>query len=181
MQAQVECGTLCPTTMTYGAIAAMRRDPGLARDWVPRLLTRALRSARHPDRAQARRPDRHGHDGETRRLGRARQHDARRAHGATGRYRITGHKWFFSAPQCDAHLVLAQAEGGLSCFFMPRRLPDGTRNAHLHPAPQGQARQPLQRLLRSRVRRCVGAACSARKAAAFRPSSRWAPTRGSTA
>jgi putative acyl-CoA dehydrogenase len=45
-----------------------------------------------------------------------------------GSYRITGHKWFFSAPQCDAHLVLAQSEGGLSCFFMPRRLPDGTRN-----------------------------------------------------
>ena len=40
----------------------------------------------------------------------------------------TGHKWFFSAPQCDAHLVLAQSEHGLSCFFMPRRLPDGTRN-----------------------------------------------------
>ena len=40
MQAQVECGTLCPTTMTYGAIAALRRDPDLARDWVPRLITR---------------------------------------------------------------------------------------------------------------------------------------------
>jgi putative acyl-CoA dehydrogenase len=47
---------------------------------------------------------------------------------ADGSYRIDGHKWFFSAPQCDAHLVLAQGEAGLSCFFMPRRLPDGTLN-----------------------------------------------------
>ena len=46
-----------------------------------------------------------------------------------GEYRLTGHKWFFSAPMCDAHLVLAQAPGGLSCFFLPRFLPDGSRNA----------------------------------------------------
>jgi putative acyl-CoA dehydrogenase len=46
-----------------------------------------------------------------------------------GEYRLTGHKWFFSAPMCDAHLVLAQAPGGLSCFLLPRILPDGTRNA----------------------------------------------------
>jgi putative acyl-CoA dehydrogenase len=49
---------------------------------------------------------------------------------AGGAWRIVGHKWFFSAPQCDAHLILAQAEeGGLSCFFLPRYLPDGSRNA----------------------------------------------------
>ena len=49
----------------------------------------------------------------------------------TESYRLNGHKWFFSAPQCDAHLVLAQTAAGLSCFFMPRRLPDGTRNGIL--------------------------------------------------
>jgi len=54
--------------------------------------------------------------------------DTRAERTADGSYRITGHKWFFSAPQCDAHLVLAQTDGGLSCFFMPRRLPDGTLN-----------------------------------------------------
>ncbi|MGU7592537.1 isovaleryl-CoA dehydrogenase, partial [Enterobacter hormaechei] len=43
-------------------------------------------------------------------------------------YRLVGHKWFFSVPQSDAHLVLAQASGGLSCFFVPRFLPDGQRN-----------------------------------------------------
>ena len=45
------------------------------------------------------------------------------------RYRVTGHRWFLSAPMCDAFLVLAQCAGGLSCFFLPRVLPDGTRNA----------------------------------------------------
>jgi len=51
-------------------------------------------------------------------------------HDAWGqRFRITGHKWFFSAPMCDAFLVLAQSPAGLSCFFLPRVLPDGTLNA----------------------------------------------------
>src|SRR5204862_5980910 len=49
--------------------------------------------------------------------------------GPGAEYEIVGHKWFCSAPMCDAFLVLAQAEGGLSCFFLPRVLPDGTRNA----------------------------------------------------
>ena len=73
--------------------------------------------------------------------------------GPGGEYRITGHKWFMSAPMCDAFLVLAQAPGGLSCFLMPRFLPDGSVNALRLPAPEGQARQPLQRLLRGRVPR----------------------------
>ena len=49
--------------------------------------------------------------------------------GPGAEYLITGHKWFMSAPMCDAFLVLAQAPGGLSCFLMPRFLPDGTVNA----------------------------------------------------
>ncbi len=49
--------------------------------------------------------------------------------GPAATYRLTGHKWFMSAPMCDAFLVLAQAPGGLSCFFMPRWMPDGTLNA----------------------------------------------------
>ena len=69
------------------------------------------------------------------------------------RFRITGHKWFLSAPMCDAFLVLAQSPGGLSCFFMPRVLPDGSRQRDVHPAPEGQAGQQGQRQLRSGVRR----------------------------
>ncbi len=127
MQAQVECGTLCPTTMTYGAIAAMRRDSWLAREWVPRLITREY-DARDI-------PIAHKHGGligmgMTEKQGGSdvRANTTRAQRSADGSYRVTGHKWFFSAPQCDAHLVLAQTQAGLSCFFMPRRLPDGARN-----------------------------------------------------
>ena len=127
MQAQVECGTLCPTTMTYGAIAAMRRDPWLERDWVPRLLTREYDSRDIP--IEHKRGGLVGM-GMTEKQGGSdvRANTTRAIRSADGSYRITGHKWFFSAPQCDAHLVLAQTDRGVSCFFMPRRLPDGTRN-----------------------------------------------------
>jgi len=127
MQAQVESGTLCPTTMTYGAIAALRRDPSLDLEWVPRLISREYDARDIPI------GDKHGGligMGMTEKQGGSdvRANTTRAVRSADGSYRITGHKWFFSAPQCDAHLVLAQTNGGLSCFFMPRRLPDGTRN-----------------------------------------------------
>jgi putative acyl-CoA dehydrogenase len=127
MQAQVECGTLCPTTMTYGAIAAMRRDAWLARDWVPRLITREYDARDIP--LERKRGGLIGM-GMTEKQGGSdvRANTTRAVRTADGTYRITGHKWFFSAPQCDAHLVLAQTDKGLSCFFMPRRLPDGTLN-----------------------------------------------------
>jgi putative acyl-CoA dehydrogenase len=127
MQAQIESGTLCPTTMTYGAIAAMRRDPALAHDWVPRLLSRE-----YDPRDISFELKRGGliGMGMTEKQGGSdvRANTTRAERCADGSSRITGHKWFFSAPQCDAHLVLAQASGGLTCFFMPRRLPDGTLN-----------------------------------------------------
>lgn len=128
MQAQVESGTLCPTTMTYGAIAALRRDALLAADWVPRLVSRRYDPRDLPFGAK------HGGligMGMTEKQGGSdvRTNSTRAVRSADGSYRLDGHKWFFSAPQCDAHLVLAQAEAGLSCFFMPRRLPDGTLNA----------------------------------------------------
>ena len=127
MQAQVECGTLCPTTMTYGAVAAMRRDAWLDRDWVPRLLTRDYDPRDIP--IEHKRGGLIGM-GMTEKQGGSdvRANSSRALRSADGSHRITGHKWFFSAPQCDAHLVLAQTDRGLSCFFMPRRLPDGTLN-----------------------------------------------------
>src|ERR1700677_5359498 len=127
MQAQIESGTLCPTTMTYGAIAAMSRDPGLAAQWLPRLITRRYDPRDIPIASK------HGGligMGMTEKQGGSdvRANTTRAERTADGSYRLNGHKWFFSAPQCDAHLVLAQTDGGLSCFFMPRRLPDGTLN-----------------------------------------------------
>jgi putative acyl-CoA dehydrogenase len=127
MQAQIESGTLCPTTMTYGAIAAMRHDAGLSRDWIPKLLARDYDARDIP--FEQKRSGLIGM-GMTEKQGGSdvRANTSRAVRSADGSYRITGHKWFFSAPQCDAHLVLAQAGAGLSCFFMPRRLPDGTLN-----------------------------------------------------
>ena len=127
MQAQVESGTLCPITMTYGAIAAMRRDAWLARDWVPRLLAREYDPRDIP--FEGKRSGLIGM-GMTEKQGGSdvRANTTRAVRSSDGSYRITGHKWFFSAPQCDAHLILAQSPGGLSCFFMPRRLPDGSLN-----------------------------------------------------
>ena len=127
MQAQVESGTLCPTTMTYGALAALRRDAVLGRDWVPRLLSREYDSRDIP--FEQKRGGMIGM-GMTEKQGGSdvRANTTRAVRSSDGSYRITGHKWFFSAPQCDAHLVLAQSGGGLSCFFMPRRLPDGSLN-----------------------------------------------------
>jgi putative acyl-CoA dehydrogenase len=127
MQAQIESGTLCPTTMTYGAIAAMRRDLSLARDWIPTLLVREY------DPRDISFDGKRGGligMGMTEKQGGSdvRANTTRAVRSGDGSYRITGHKWFFSAPQCDAHLVLAQTDTGLSCFFMPRRLPDGTLN-----------------------------------------------------
>jgi putative acyl-CoA dehydrogenase len=127
MQAQVECGTLCPTTMTYGGIAAMRRDAWLEQEWVPRLLTRDYDPRDIP--IEHKRGGLIGM-GMTEKQGGSdvRANRSRAVRSGDGSHRITGHKWFFSAPQCDAHLVLAQTDRGLSCFFMPRRLPDGTLN-----------------------------------------------------
>ena len=127
MQAQVECGTLCPTTMTYGAIAALRKDAWLARVWVPRLVTHAYDPRDIP--IDNKRGGLVGM-GMTEKQGGSdvRANTTRATRTGDGSYRVTGHKWFFSAPQCDAHLVLAQTDGGLSCLFMPRRLPDGARN-----------------------------------------------------
>jgi putative acyl-CoA dehydrogenase len=127
MQAQIESGTLCPTTMTYGAIAAMSRDSGLAAHWLPHLLTRRYDPRDIPI---------DGKDGGLIGMGMTekqggsdvRANTTRAERTADGSYRLEGHKWFFSAPQCDAHLVLAQTDAGLSCFFMPRRLPDGSLN-----------------------------------------------------
>ncbi len=141
---QLENGSQCPVTMTYASVPALRLAPRIAARWLPKILSRqydprslpieqkhgallgmgmtekqggsdvrsntTLATALTPEAARAR----FGDDGEQ-------------------VYRIVGHKWFFSAPQCDAHLILAQTEAdgsaGLSCFFLPRYLPDGSRNA----------------------------------------------------
>ena len=129
---ELEPSILCPISMTYAVTPALRGNAGVYADWGPK-----LGSLRY-DPALKRFSDKPGVTmgmGMTEKQGgsdvRANTTQAvREGSDAWGeRYAITGHKWFFSAPICDAFLVLAQAPAGLSCFFLPRVLPDGTRNA----------------------------------------------------
>ncbi|HJU49752.1 MAG TPA: isovaleryl-CoA dehydrogenase [Pseudogulbenkiania sp.] len=128
LQAQVEAGTLCPTTMTFGAIPVLSQHAGLTLDWLPTLCSRDYDERELP--IGQKRGGLIGM-GMTERQGGSdvRANTTYAEPSADGSYRLSGHKWFFSVPQSDAHLVLAQAPGGLSCFFLPRWLPDGTRNA----------------------------------------------------
>jgi putative acyl-CoA dehydrogenase len=146
---QVENGSQCPVTMTYASVPALRQNAAIAARWLPKILSREYdprslpveqkrgalvgmgmtekqggtdvraNTTRAAPLAPAEAASRFGDEGE-------------------GAFVIVGHKWFFSAPQSDAHLVLAQTDGegsadgsspGLSCFFVPRFLPDGSRNA----------------------------------------------------
>lgn len=127
MASQVETGHLCPITMTRASVAALAMQPDLLARVMPVLSTKSY------DPSFAPWWDKRGMTlgmGMTEKQGGT---DVRanvtRAVRDGGSYRITGHKWFMSAPMCDAFLVLAQAEAGLTCFFMPRFAPDGTVNA----------------------------------------------------
>ena len=86
-----------------------------------------IRFPLHPVLGQDRRHPRHGDDRKAGRHRCSRQHDPGRSK-AGDEYALTGHKWFMSAPMCDAFLVLAQAPGGLTCFLVPRFRPDGSLN-----------------------------------------------------
>ncbi len=128
---QAEAGIGCPISMTYSVVPALRAQPELAAEWEPRIL-----SPRY-DAANAPAPEKSGSlagMGMTEKQGgtdvRANTTIARPVNGGGpgAEYELTGHKWFLSAPQCDVFLVLAQADGGLSCFLFPRWTPDGARN-----------------------------------------------------
>ncbi|MDY0021023.1 isovaleryl-CoA dehydrogenase [Arenimonas caeni] len=128
---QADQGTSCPLTMTYACVPALQHEPGLAAGWLPRVC-----AARYDPR-HAPGWDKPGVTigmGMTEKQGGSDvRSNATRATPVAGAgpaplYELVGHKWFFSAPMCDAFLVLAQAEGGLTCFLLPRFAPDGARN-----------------------------------------------------
>jgi putative acyl-CoA dehydrogenase len=125
---QVEAGHGCPVSMTFAAVPALRAAPGLAEVWEPKLTALAYQPALAPvaEKAgalcgMAMTEKQGGSDV------RANTTTAAPA-GPDGMWLLTGHKWFCSAPMSDAFLVLAQAPAGLSCFLVPRVLPDGARN-----------------------------------------------------
>jgi len=129
LHAQVEAGTLCPITMTHAATPLLQQAlPRAFHDWLTPLLSDRYDS--HLTPGNQKRGLLIGM-GMTEKQGGSDvlSNTTRAERCGDGSYRLVGHKWFFSVPQSDAHLVLAQAKGGLSCFFVPRFLPDGLRNA----------------------------------------------------
>jgi len=127
---QVEAGHMCPIGMTHAAVPALRCSPGLAERYEPLLASTdydpGLRSAQTKRGLLAGMSMTEKQGGSD-----VRANTSCAVPAGDGTYRITGHKWFTSAPMCDVFLVLAQAPGGLTCFLLPRVLPDGTRNAML--------------------------------------------------
>jgi putative acyl-CoA dehydrogenase len=131
LQTQVEAGHLCPITMTFASVPSLRTTPALAERWEPRITARVYDPRNVPDAAKqgltigmAMTEKQGGSD--------VRANTTRAlplgAEGPGEAYELVGHKFFVSAPMCDAFLVLAQAEAGLSCFLLPRWRPDGTKN-----------------------------------------------------
>jgi putative acyl-CoA dehydrogenase len=131
MQTQVEAGHGCPITMTFASVPCVRMQPDLAEQWLPKITARVYDPRNVPVDQKA---------GVT--IGMAmtekqggsdvRANTTRAipvgAEGPGKPYELVGHKFFVSAPMCDAFLVLAQAPGGLTCFLVPRWRPDGSKN-----------------------------------------------------
>jgi len=125
-----EAAHMCPISMTYAVVPALRFNPELAASYEPLLTSRhydpELKVATMKSGITAGMSMTEKQGGSDVRAG-----TTEATRNADGTYSLTGHKWFTSAPMCDMFLVLAQAPGGLSCFFLPRVLPDGTRNRML--------------------------------------------------
>ena len=140
---QVENGSQCPVTMTYACVPALKQAPRIAARWLPKILSNEydprslpVEQKRGAIIGMGMTEKQGGSDvrANTTRAEPVPPSEARALFGEEGEdlFRIVGHKWFFSAPQSDAHLILAQTDdagsAGLSCFFLPRYLPDGSRN-----------------------------------------------------
>ncbi|SFN16293.1 acyl-CoA dehydrogenase family protein [Marinobacter pelagius] len=131
MHSQVEAAHCCPVTMTFAAIPSIRKQPELAREWEQKILANSYdpRNVPHTEKASVTigmaMTEKQG--GSDVRANSTLAYPVG-TEGPGQAYELVGHKWFVSAPMCDAFLVLAQAPGGLSCFLMPRWRPDGTKN-----------------------------------------------------
>lgn len=125
--AGLECGHLCPITMTSASLASIKANPTIFRNWAPKILSRKYDSSHRP---VGQKSSATIGMGMTEKQGgtdvRANTSTALKA--SEGVYRLTGHKWFMSAPMSDAFVMLAQMEQGLGCFLVPRLLEDGQSN-----------------------------------------------------
>ncbi len=126
--AGVESGHVCPITMTHASVTALAASPNRLAEWLPKIRSRDYDSRFIPfweksavTLGMGMTEKQGGTD--------VRANTTRATSKAGDEYALTGHKWFMSAPMCDAFLVLAQAPGGLTCFLVPRFRPDGSLNA----------------------------------------------------
>lgn len=131
LHTQVEAAHGCPITMTFAAIPALRHQPNLLREWAPKIMARTYDPSNRPHTEKS--AVTIGMAMTEKQGGSDVRRNTTRAYpiGQTGpgeAYELVGHKWFVSAPMCDAFLVLAQTDNGLSCFLVPRWRPDGSKN-----------------------------------------------------
>ena len=131
MHSQVEAAHCCPLTMTFAAVPSLRKQPDLAEKWLPKILNRHYDGRNVPDSEKQAvtigmaMTEKQG--GSDVRANTTKAYPVGEE-GPGQPYELVGHKWFVSAPMCDAFLVLAQAGNGLSCFLLPRWRPDGSKN-----------------------------------------------------
>lgn len=132
MLAQIESGVYCPVSMAYASVATLKHAPSIAAEWLPRIYSRRYDPRFRPVSQKtgaligmAMTENQGGSDLRAN-VTRAEHY---RSSGERHDYKLTGHKWFMSAPMCDAFLMLAQTAAGPTCFLVPRWTPDGTRNA----------------------------------------------------
>ncbi|UXD89036.1 acyl-CoA dehydrogenase family protein [Thalassolituus hydrocarboniclasticus] len=132
MHNQADAGSGCPLTMTFAVIPALRHSPEIAKEWAPKILAPVYDERNVPyfekqglTIGMAMTEKQGGSDV---RANTTRAYPLNGNGGNGGEYEIVGHKWFCSAPMCDAFLVLAHTDSGLSCFLLPRWRPDGSKN-----------------------------------------------------
>ena len=131
LTSELECGHTCPLTMTNASVAAIMTTPDVLKDWMPRIVSRDYDSSQRSPGVKTGltigmgMTERQGGSDISQNTTQAVKSNGG---GSDGMWRINGEKWFFSAPMCDAFLILAQTSLGQSCFLIPRLLPDGSNN-----------------------------------------------------
>jgi putative acyl-CoA dehydrogenase len=132
MLAQTESGVYCPISMTYGSVPTLKQAPGIAAEWLPRIFSskydRSFQPAARKTSALIGMAMTENQGGSDLRANVSRA-EFYATDGDRRYFRLNGHKWFMSAPMCDAFLMLAQTEAGPTCFLVPRWMPDGDCNA----------------------------------------------------
>ncbi|WP_226662761.1 acyl-CoA dehydrogenase family protein [Microbulbifer aggregans] len=127
LHCQLEAGHGCPVTMTFASVPSIRLNPKLAEEWLPKITDRGYDPSNRPFTEKSALTIGMGM---TEKQGGSdvRANTTTATPMGNGSYELVGHKWFTSAPMCDAFLMLAQTDVGLSCFLVPRWRPDGTKN-----------------------------------------------------